>query len=261
MNRGRESLSIIIPAFKEAGKITADVAAALTFLVSEQMPGEVIVVDDCSQDGTAQAVEAAGVNATRPVRAIRHEKNQGKGAAVRTGVLASKGDLVLFADAGCCIPFNDALRGLAMLGARQCEIAHASRRLALNSIVRQAPPLRRFLSAVFRRAVPFIVPAGRGLTDTQCGFKLYRGSVARQLYAASHCNGWLFDLEIIALAAHAGHRIHEFPVTWRCDRDSRVHPVRHFAKFVREAIILRQRQAILRREDPSCSICPIPALP
>lgn len=258
---GRASLSIVIPAYNEAGKIAVDVVAAVDFLVAQDRTGEVIVVDDCSRDGTAAAADAAGRGLARPVRAIRHGTNQGKGGAVRTGVLASTGDLVLMADAGLCIPFADAAPGLTMIAAHQCEIAHGSRRLAPNSILQGAPALRRLLSAVFRRAAPFLVGAARGFTDTQCGFKLYRGAVARRLYAEARCRGWLFDLDIIALAVRHGARIREFPVTWRCDRDSRVHPFRDVAKFATEARLLRQHQASMRREDLPCPTCSHPALP
>lgn len=261
MTAGRASLSIVIPAYNEAGKIAADVAAAVAFLVAEERPGEVIVVDDCSADGTAAAAEAAGRGLPRPVRAIRHECNQGKGGAVCTGIQASTGDLVLFADAGLCVPFADAAPGLLMIAAHQCDIAHGSRRLAPNSIRRGAPALRRLLSAVFRRVAPFLVAAARGFTDTQCGFKLYRGAVARRLYAESRCRGWLFDLDILALAIRHGARIREFPVAWRCDRDSRVHPFRDASTFAAEARLLRQHQASMRREDHPCPTCSHPALP
>ncbi len=261
MTLGHASLSIVIPAYNEAGKIAADVAAAVDFLVVQGRPGEVIVVDDCSRDDTAAVAEAAGRGLARPVRAIRHETNQGKGGAVRTGVLASTGELVLMADAGLCIPFADAIPGITMITGHQCEIAHGSRRLAPNAIVRGAPALRRLLSLVFRTVAPFLVGAARGFTDTQCGFKLYRGDVARRLYADARCRGWLFDLDIIALAVRHGARIREFPVTWRCDRDSRVRPFRDVAKFAAEARLLRQHQASMRREDLPCPTSPHPASP
>lgn len=261
MTTGRASLSIVIPAYNEAGKIAVDVAAAVDFLVAQERPGEVIVVDDGGSDGTAAIAEQAGRGLARPVRAVRHERNQGKGAAVRTGILDSTGDLVLFADAGLCIPFADAGRGLTMIAAHQCDIAHGSRRLAPNSIHQGAPALRRLLSAAFRRVAPFLEPAARGLSDTQCGFKLYRGAVARRLYAEVRCRGWLFDLDIIALAMRLGARIREFPVTWRCDRDSRVHPLRDFNAFMGEARLLYLHQQTMRREDSPCPSCSRPVLP
>jgi hypothetical protein len=64
-----------------------------------------------------------------------------------------------------------------------------------------------------------------GLTDTQCGFKLYKGNVARELYSGCGILGFAFDIEIILRAVRAGYRIREFPIEWTCDRDSRLRPV------------------------------------
>jgi dolichyl-phosphate beta-glucosyltransferase len=218
-------LSIVIPAFNESRKIAGDVVAASHFLAANQMAGEVIIADDGSTDGTADLAQATSPAADIGLHVLRLA-HAGKGSAVRQGILHSRGQFVLFADAGVCIPFEDALRGLAMLQNDECDLAHGSRRLPGSVITRRQTPYRAALSQFFRWSVLRYMHLPRHLTDTQCGFKLYRGHLARELYAECRTPGFMFDMEILTLAARRGLRIAEFPVHWRWDSDSRLKPMR-----------------------------------
>jgi dolichyl-phosphate beta-glucosyltransferase len=230
-------LSIVIPALNEEEKIAADVEAAAAFLRSHDLLGEIVVVDDGSGDGTAARAEGARAGEGVSLRVIRHEENHGKGCAVRTGMGASRGSYVLFADSGLCVSFEDARRGLAMLRSGVCDIAHGSRFLPGSRITRRRGPYRRLVSWTFRLALSLLGHA-RGLTDPQCGFKLYRGEVARELYGRCVCDGYVFDLEVILRARRAGYRIEEFPVEWRTDPDSRLHPARALPGLIGEYVKL-----------------------
>ncbi|MBN1509017.1 MAG: glycosyltransferase [Sedimentisphaerales bacterium] len=215
-------LSIVIPAFQECWKIARDAEAAAAFLQANRLTGEVIVVDDGSSDNTAEAARAVRVPEAIRLNVIRHEQHRGKGYAVRTGMMASSGKYAMFADCGLCIPYIDALKGLAMLRNGTCEIAHGSRRHAASNILQAQPWHRRVLSQAFKSTVRALMRVPRELTDTQCGFKLYRGDVARDLYKSCITDGFMFDIEIILRAAKKGYRIGEFPVQWACDLDSRL---------------------------------------
>jgi len=217
-------LSIVIPAYNEADKVAHDVEAAAAFLTLEQMTGEVLVVDDGSDDDTADAARAADVPDDVHLEVIRYTPNRGKGHAVKTGMAASSGDCAMFADVGLCIPFDNALRGLEPIWRNECEIAHGSRKLPESVLVRNQHPYRRLLSWMFRKAAGLMVGIPGDLSDTQCGFKAYRGDVARQLYAACRTEGFMFDIEVLLRALKKGYRVMEFPVEWRCDYDSRLHP-------------------------------------
>ena len=227
-------LSIVIPAFNEARKIGADVSAAAEFLVARGLSGEIIVVDDGSTDDTAGVARDAIVPAGVRRLVIRLPANKGKGAAVREGILSSAGDYVLFADCGMCVPFEQSLRGIQMIRSGRCDIAHGSRKLPASRIVLPQSLSRRLLSRVFRLAVGLLMPIGRGLSDTQCGFKVYRGDVARLLYGQCVIDGFMFDIEVLVRARAMGYRVAEFPITWICDRDSRLHPGRTAMNVVRE---------------------------
>ena len=227
-------LSIVIPAYNEAHKIARDVDAAGRFLVDHGLSGEVIVSDDGSRDDTAGTARACTALPGVALKVIEQPTNRGKGAAVRAGMLASTGQYAMFADSGVCIPYEQALRGLELLRAGGCEVAHASRKRSDSVIVNPQPLHRRMFSRAFRLAVDAYLGLPYKLTDTQCGFKMYRGDVARSLYGACETEGFLFDLEIIIRAGKAGLRVAEFPVTWSCDPDSRLHAGRTMVRTVHE---------------------------
>jgi dolichyl-phosphate beta-glucosyltransferase len=234
-------LSIVIPAFREATKIRRDVEAAARMLVDGGLTGEIVVVDDGSPDDTH--VSAASVElppgVTRQV--IRYTPNHGKGFAVRTGVAATHGDYVMFADVGLCVPFENALRGIELIKSGRCELAHGSRKLPESRLILRQGPYRRVLSWAFRRIVGLFMSVPTNLTDTQCGFKVYRGDVARELYARCRSDGFMFDIEVLMRALAAGYRVLEFPVEWRCDLDSRLTPGRSAYQTFRDLQAIKRR--------------------
>jgi dolichyl-phosphate beta-glucosyltransferase len=219
-------LSIVIPAYEEGGKIARDVEAAAAFLQANGLTGEIIVVDDGSSDDTAQAGRGACVPPDVELNVIRYEPHRGKGTAVRTGMMASTGQYAMFADCGLCVPYGNALLGLEMLKNGECDIAHGSRRHIQSDILRDQPLRRRVTSRAFRWSIRRLVSLPSGLTDTQCGFKIYKGDIARELYGRCITDGFMFDIEIILRAARQGYRIREFPIEWRCDLDTRLSIVR-----------------------------------
>ena len=120
------------------------------------------------------------------------------------------------------ISSGNALLGLEMLRDDACDLAHGSRRHIASDILKSQPWYRRMLSRAFKATVRMLLRVPRELTDTQCGFKMYRGDVARELYGQCITDGFMFDIEVILRAAKKGYRIAEFPVEWTCDIDSRL---------------------------------------
>ncbi len=233
-------LSIVIPAFEESRKIGRDVAAAGEFLAGHQIEGQIIVVDDGSKDDTADAAKKVEIPPSIKRDVLRYEAHRGKGYAVRTGIKHSTGEFVMFADSGGCVPYEDTLRGLELLKNGECDIAHGSRKTRGCHIEKTQSLYRRLCSKFFHWFVIHDMKIPAEFTDTQCGFKIYKGDVARHLYGESIIDGFTFDIEIILRAQKEGYRIKEFPIDWTCDRDSRLSPTRNSWSVLSELLTIRR---------------------
>jgi dolichyl-phosphate beta-glucosyltransferase len=235
-------LSIVIPAFNECGKIGSDVESACEFLRKNSFEGEIIVADDGSNDTTTDEAKKAGEKYRNQVtiKVIRNQQHRGKGYAVRSGIMQAAGDYVIFADSGSCVPFDNTLRGLELLKAGKCDIAHGSRRLAGTHLIKAQGLYRHICSAIFHWFVIRIMKIPVELTDTQCGFKIYRGEVARLLYGQCVTDGFMFDIEIIRRAINQHYTIAEFPIDWTCDLDSRLSPTKSLWQVFSELLKIRK---------------------
>ena len=236
-------LSIVIPALEEGKKIGQDVEAAAAFLEDNHLSGEIIVVDDGSKDNTAEAAKNVEIFSGTTLRVVCYERHHGKGYAVRRGIKETSGEYVMFADSGCCVPYEDVLRGLGLLKSGACDIAHGSRKMEGCHIQEKQSLYRRICSRIFHWFVVYGMKIPAEFTDTQCGFKIYRGDVARHLYGECITDGFMFDVEIIIRAQKEGYRIKEFPIDWTCDRDSRLSPTRSLWRVLSELITIKRALA------------------
>jgi dolichyl-phosphate beta-glucosyltransferase len=232
-------LSIVIPAYKETHKIRRDIQAAAEFLIDRRISGEILVVDDGSPDNTfeiAQTLEAEFPD----LKVLGYKQNRGKGYALRFGIARSRGKNVMFADAGLCVPYEIATIGLTMLDLEMCDMAIGSRRMR-GSIRRRQPLYRRLGSKCYSLLIHTLMGLPLYISDTQCGFKLYRGDVARHLYASTFTDGFMFDIEVILRALMVGYQVLEFPVLWSNDADSRFNPLTGSWRLLKDLAIIRWR--------------------
>lgn len=239
--------SIVIPAYNEVFKIALDVKAAADFLNQNFSCGEVIVVDDGSDDDTSEKAKEIHIPETIQLKVIRYENNHGKGYAVRTGMLNSCGDIVMFADSGLCIPYHVAKRGIKMIENEECEIAIGSRWRKDSAITKKHLKSRQISSKIFPFFIRLLTRIPKELHDTQCGFKIYDGPVARELFSESMLDGFMFDIEIIKRALIKGYNIKEFPVIWTADPDSRMNLAKMPCRVLKELFKIRN----LERGDGS----------
>ena len=234
-------LSVVIPAFNEADRLPPTLAEIIRYLgaAPDWLPAELIVVDDGSLDGTADAAASTELSGGLALELIRHGRNRGKGAAVRSGFLRSRGDEILLCDADLSSPI-DQLAVLASHGSRE-SVRIGSRALDRSLISTRQPSYRDLMGRTFNLAVRTLVLPG--IHDTQCGFKLFPGELGRALAAAQRIDGFAFDVELLFLARRWGAALVEVPVRWRHVEASRVQPLLHSAQMLRDLLWLRLRAA------------------
>jgi glycosyltransferase involved in cell wall biosynthesis len=215
-------LTIILPAFNEAHRLGEGFKrfdAAVDAGAIDLERTEVVVVDDGSTDSTAETARSLLAHIPHH-RIVGHPRNQGKGAAVRTGVALALGTHTAYMDADFAIDPTSV--PLLVEGLRTNDVVIGSRALA-DSMVESSYALRSVMGNLFNRMVT--VGTGLGYEDTQCGFKAFRTPVARVLFHLVRIDRFAFDVEILSLARRLGLRIAEVPVQWRHVPGSTIHPL------------------------------------
>ena len=239
-------LSIVVPAYNEQDRLPDTLTAIADYLKMRDFSHELLVVDDGSRDSTRDVVREFA--ASRPwVRLVQyddehgHALNRGKGFAVRAGIEAAVGRDILFSDADLSTPIEDMERLLPPISRGVCDVAIASRALPESNLDVHQPAHREWMGRTFNRLVQAI--AVPGVVDTQCGFKAFRGDVAKRLFAMAQIDGFGFDPEILFLAHKYGYTIREIPVTWRHRDNSRVNPLTAPFSMFKELLEIRWNDA------------------
>jgi dolichyl-phosphate beta-glucosyltransferase len=220
-------LSVIVPTYNEAIRILPTLGSIAVVVSGIQESWELIVSDDGSTDTTASLVDELG---WANLRVIRHG-NTGKGGAVKRGILASKGQVVLFTDADNSTPIEELPHFLNAL--KDAEVVIGSRG-AQGAQEQHKSSIRRLASWVMRGLTKRLL--GLPIRDTQCGFKLLERQAALQLCAMQRMEGFSFDLEWLYLARKCGYRVTELPVGWFDAPGSKVNGLRDGIKFIRDMV-------------------------
>jgi len=204
-------LSVIVPLHNEQTRLEQCIERLLPHVM--RYSWEIILVDNGSTDRTWSMCQVAETIYNH-VRSIRLA-DRGKGLAIRTGMLAALGRYRYMCDVDLSTPPKEIHRFIEK--ARAYDVVIGSRELDRSTV--KVTTFRRFIGRVFHRLVSSLVP---GLTDTQCGFKMFRDYAAVQIFENATINGMAFDVEALYLADRNGYSIHEMPVTWAHDPNSRV---------------------------------------
>jgi glycosyltransferase involved in cell wall biosynthesis len=211
----RSSLSIVLPCFDEAERLPGTLAAYLAHFPPSRAEVELIVVDDGSSDGTSAIADQIAAADPR-VRVVRTPHNHGKGYAVRVGVQAAQGELVVFTDADGSYGPEQLERVVATLD--RAPVAIGAR---LGSQAGTGSPLlRRLASPVFNRVMRLLL--GLPFHDTQCGLKGFRRDAAEALFQRARVDGFAFDAEALLVARRLGFEVVEVPVTAEDRQGSKV---------------------------------------
>jgi glycosyltransferase involved in cell wall biosynthesis len=228
-------LSIVIPAYNEQERISRTLEAVVGYLASRPYTWEVVVVDDGSTDGTSALVHRAAED-QEAVRLIQ-VPHRGKGWAVKHGMLGSAGEYRFLCDADLSMPIDQVSRFLppengcfdVAIGSREVQ---GSRRIG-------EPATRYLMGRLYNMLVRAM--ALPRLSDTQCGFKCFRGEAARQLFPLQRFHGFSFDVEVLFLASRRNLRIVEVPIDWYYRSQSKVRPVRDSLAMARDILRMRWR--------------------
>ncbi len=229
--------SVAIPCFNEAARIGDTVRSTLDYLSAESPDAELIVVNDGSTDATSTIVREALSGAKIQTRLLENFPNRGKGAAVRTGLLAATKRIGLFFDADLSTPLSEIPKVIGPIAQGDVDLAFGSRALDRKLIGIRQPWRREQAGRVFNLIVRFAT--GMPFWDTQCGFKAFRLDVCRPILEKAHTIGFAFDVELLFLAYQAGLRLREIPVRWNHAEGSKVHVIHDSLRMLREVIALR----------------------
>ncbi len=237
------TLSIVIPAYNEEARMESALArvAAFTNVIGLS---EVVVVDDGSTDRTAEIVRAFAERTVEPrIRLLQHAQNRGKGAALRTGLLAAESDAVGYIDADLSVSPASFVEAQSHLERGADVVAGARVGRDGDSERLGQPLLRRVLGHMFVATQQRIV--GLPQQDTQCPFKLLTRTAARAIAADCAVDGWAFDVELLLVAQRQGWRVTEMPVEWRHIEGSRLRSDPATAiRILRELVAIRRHNGI-----------------
>ena len=244
-------LSVVIPAYREEERLKQSLPRILDYLQARPQTWEVVVVDDGSPDQTSEV--AKRILADHRHTVLRNEPNAGKGASIRRGMLASRGQFVLFSDADLSTPIEDLERLWPEVEAG-ADIVFGSRALPGSELIVRQPFFREMGGRAFNLlARALVLP---GIRDTQCGFKLFTRRAVDLIFPHQTMDGFVFDVELLAIAREAGLTLREVPVRWADSEVSTLRPLADGAKTFADLLRVRRRIRRLRREGTLASVHP-----
>ena len=229
-------VSLVIPMYNEESIIAATLGTVSEYMRANFTDWEVVFSDDGSTDSCLAAVEAFP---DEHIRAVTYEKNQGKGAAIRHGVLSAAGDVVIFTDCDLAYGLDVVKQAAGLFEANpDADIVIGSRNLSKDGYEGYTL-LRRLASKAYIRCLAFA--AGFKLSDSQCGFKGFRRETAQEIFSECEVNGFAFDFEVLIKAKNMGKKILEMPVKVINHRESKVSVLRDSVKMLKDVRKIKKR--------------------
>jgi len=229
--------TVAIPCYNEAARIGETLRATLDYLSTECPGAELIVVNDGSTDATSGIVREALAGTKIQTRLLENFPNRGKGAAVRSGLLAATRPIGMFFDADLSTPLSEIPKLIEPIAKEGVDLAFGSRALDRKLIGIHQPWRREQAGRVFNLIVR--LATGMPFWDTQCGFKAFRLDACRPILEKAHTDGFAFDVELLFRAYRAGLRLREVPVRWNHSEGSKVRVIHDSLAMLREVIALR----------------------
>lgn len=230
-------LTLIIPAYNEELKIAGDITGAINYFKTNNLKAEVIVSTDGVTDNTNKIVKSLQKK-YKNLKLIAKKPKIGKGASIKEGVSIARGEIIMFADAGLCVPYSDITKGLKLLR-DSVDLAIGSRAMTKSNILLRQPLYRQLGSRIFSLIIHIVLGIPKSIKDTQCGFKLFQKDIAKTLFSNLSTKGFMFDIELILLAKKLNYKISSFPVTWTNDPDTKFDPFRGSFDNIKELVYIK----------------------
>ena len=237
----RPRLSVVIPCYNEELRLPRTIERIERYLGARGDRYELILVDDGSGDGTRKVMEDTAAR-NKSIRIASLPVNRGKGRALAEGVKVSRGDYVLVTDADLSTPIEELPKLEAALAAG-AGVAIGSRAIKGSRVELSQPIYRVLMGKAFNIIVQLVLLPG--IWDTQCGFKLFRGDIAHDVFAGLTTDGFGYDPEVLYLAKKKGVPIAEVPVVWRNSAPTKVNAIRSSLDMFRHVVRIRFRHRAL----------------
>lgn len=213
-------LSVIIPAYNEEKRLPKTLAAVNQYLLKQSYDYEILVVNDGSKDKTVEVAEVLA-SKIKNLKVTGYAKNQGKGYAVRFGMLEAKGDCRLFTDADNSTSI-DQIEKMWSWFEKGFDVVIGSRDIKGAVLDPPQPFLRNVILGEGFKIFRKLLVGLWGIEDTQCGFKCFTKKTVETVFPKCKINRFAFDPEILVLAQKAGFKIKEIPIYWKNDLESKV---------------------------------------
>lgn len=244
----RPFLAVIVPAYNEEPRIVSTLERMRAYFSGRTYSWTVTVVSDGSTDATESLAAGFSLGDSR-FNLIAYKPNRGKGYATRKGILSVEAEFILFSDADLAAPIEEIEKLLPEVE-KGADVAIGSRPLKESRLEVRQPWHREMLGRCFNLAVQFF--AIRGIKDTQCGFKVFKRDVAKDVFARCKLDGFSFDFEALMIARDLGYKIAEVPIRWSHQEGSKVVLLRDGPKMLWDLIKLRiwgKRKRLAIREE------------
>jgi glycosyltransferase involved in cell wall biosynthesis len=228
--------SILIPAFNEENRIKNTINSVFAYIKENQLSAEVIVINDGSKDKTSFLIKELQ-KTNQNLVLIDLLENNGKGNAIKEGIMSSKSNFVLFLDADGSTPIHELKSLKEKLISSNSEIAIGSRYLNGSKVGVRQPLYRVLLGRIGNQLIQLFLI--ENIKDTQCGFKLFRTPVAKQIFSMQKIKRFAFDMEALLIAKNLGYSIVEVPVIWNDSPQSRFRPILDAVRTLRDLVIIK----------------------
>ena len=229
-------ISIVMPVYNEERCLAESIRRVTAFMTLKNWTWELLIVSDGSKDRTDLIAQESALRDAH-VRVLIQEKNLGKGATVRRGVLAARGERLLFTDVDLAAPIKEVDKLLAAVD-EGADVAIGSRAIRKEGCDVQQSWRRALSGRIFNRIVSALFL--KGFKDTQCGFKVFKREAADAVFKVQKLDGFSFDVEILYLALKLGFKVKEVPVLWRAGEQSKVRVLRDSVRMVKDLFLLRK---------------------